>query len=70
MLSRLESDILGKEAGLQALEAAMTRSTETLLRRKIKKRLIINLDSTEDPAHGNPGGPQAHSEALPGVVQC
>jgi hypothetical protein len=27
MLSRLENDILGNEAGLQALEAALTRST-------------------------------------------
>ena len=38
MLSRLENDILGNEAGLQALEAALTRSTATLLKRKNKKR--------------------------------
>ena len=44
MLSRLENDILGNEAGLQALEAALTRSTDTLLKRKNKKRLIIDLD--------------------------
>ena len=50
MLSRLENDNLGNEAGLQALEAALTRSTDTLLKRKNKKRLIIDLDSTEDPA--------------------
>jgi hypothetical protein len=50
MLSRLENDILGNEAGLQALEAALTRCTDTLLKRKNKKRLIIDLDSTEDPA--------------------
>ncbi len=56
MLSRLENDILGNEAGLQALEAALTRSTDTLLRRKNKKRLIIDLDSTEDPAHGKQEG--------------
>ena len=49
-LDRLENDILGNEAGLQALEAALTRSTDTLLKRKNKKRLIIDLDSTEDPA--------------------
>ena len=56
MLSRLENDILGNEAGLQALEAALTRSTDTLLRRKNKKRLTIDLDSTEDPAHGKQEG--------------
>jgi hypothetical protein len=56
MLSRLENDILGNEAGLQALEAALTRSTDRLLKRKNKKRLIIDLDSTEDPAHGEQEG--------------
>ncbi len=30
MLSRLENDLLGNEVGLQALEAALTRSTDTL----------------------------------------
>jgi hypothetical protein len=54
MLSRLENDILGNE--LQALEAALTRSTDTLLKRKNKKRLLIDLDSTEDPAHGKQEG--------------
>jgi len=56
MLSRLENDILGNEAGLLALEAALTRSTDALLKRKNKKRLIIDLDSTEDPAHGKQEG--------------
>ncbi len=56
MLSRLENDILGNEAGLPALEAALMRSTDTLLKRKNKKRLIIDLDSTEDPAHGKQEG--------------
>jgi hypothetical protein len=56
MLSRLENDILGNEAGLQALEAALTRTTDKLLKRKNKKRLIIDLDSTEDPAHGEQEG--------------
>src|SRR5665811_200192 len=56
MLSRLENDILGNEAGLLALDAARTRSTDTLLKRKNKKRFIIDLDSTEDPAHGKQEG--------------
>ena len=56
LFSRLENDILANEAGLQALEAALTRSTDTLLKRKNKKRLIIDLDSTEDPAHGKQEG--------------
>ena len=54
--SRLENDILGNEAGMLALEAALTRSTDTLLKRKNKKRLFIDLDSTEDLAHGNQEG--------------
>jgi hypothetical protein len=49
MLSRLEHDILGHEA-------ALTRSTDTLLKRKNRKGLIIDLDSTEDPAHGKQEG--------------
>ncbi|MGO9177318.1 MAG: transposase [Desulfobaccales bacterium] len=52
MLSRLENDVLGKAFGLEALDAALTRSTDALLRRKNKRRLIIDLDSTEDPVHG------------------
>jgi len=56
MLSRLENDILGNEAGLLGLEAALTRSTDALLKRKNKKRLILDLDSTEDPAHGKQEG--------------
>lgn len=52
MLSRLENDVLGNAMGLEALEGALTRSSDTLLRRKNKKRLIINLDSTADPAYG------------------
>ena len=55
-LSRLENDILGNAVGLQALEATLTRSTGILLKRKNKKRLIIDLDSTEDPAHGKQEG--------------
>ena len=52
MLSRLENDVLGNAMGLEALDAALTRSRDALLKRKNKKRLIIDLDSTEDPAHG------------------
>jgi hypothetical protein len=52
MLSRLENDVLGNAFGLEALDAALTRSTDALLRRKNKRRLIIDLDSTEDPVHG------------------
>ena len=39
MLCRLENDILGNSMGLEALDAALTRSTDTLLRRKNKNRL-------------------------------
>jgi hypothetical protein len=36
---------------LEALEAALTRPTDALLPKKNKRRLIIDLAST-DPAHG------------------
>jgi hypothetical protein len=52
MLSRLENEVLGQGAGLEALDGALTRSTDALLRRKNKRRLIIDPDSTEDPVHG------------------
>jgi hypothetical protein len=56
IISRLENDVIGNQAGLQALEAALTRSTDTLLKRNNKRRLIIDLDSTEDLAHGKQEG--------------
>ena len=56
MLSRLENDVLGNAVGLEALNGALTRSTDALLKRKNKRRLIIDLDSTEDPAHGKQEG--------------
>lgn len=52
MLSRLENGVLGNAVGLEALDGALTRATNALVRRKNKKRLIVNLDCTEDPAHG------------------
>jgi hypothetical protein len=56
MLSRLENDVLGNAVGLEALDGALIRATDALLKRKNKKRLIIDLDSTEDPAHGEREG--------------
>jgi len=37
----------------ETLHAIITRSTDALLKKKNKKRLILDMDSTEDPAHGN-----------------
>jgi hypothetical protein len=51
-LSRLENEVLGTEAGLTVLENGLMRSNDTLMRRKKKRRLIVDADSTEDPAHG------------------
>jgi len=56
MLSRLENDVLGNAMGLEALDGALTRATDALLKRKNKRRLIIDLDSTEKPAHGKQEG--------------
>ncbi len=36
MLSRLENEVLGNEAGLKALDGALRRSTDALLRRKVR----------------------------------
>jgi len=53
LMSQLENDILGSTAGRQTLDTMITRSTDALLKKKNKKRLILDVDSTEDPAHGN-----------------
>jgi len=55
-LSRFENSILATPRGLKALENAISRSADTLLRRRNKRRLIIDVDSTEDPVHGNQEG--------------
>ena len=52
MLLRLENGILGKEAGLKTLDGALRRSTDALLSKQGKRRLVMDVDSTEDPAHG------------------
>ena len=52
MMSKLENDYLGNGQGYMALEKALARSADALLRRKSKRRLIVDFDSTEDPAHG------------------
>ena len=56
----MENDVLGNAMGLEALDGALTRATDALLKRKNKKRLIIDLDSTEDPAHGKQEGVAYH----------
>jgi hypothetical protein len=53
MLSRLENEVLGNEVGLKALDGALRRSVDALLRKKDRRRLIIDVDSTEDSAHGS-----------------
>ena len=55
-LFRFENNILATGKGLKALEDMVSRSTDTLLRRRNKRRLIIDVDSTEDPVHGNHEG--------------
>ena len=52
MLSRLENGILGNAFGLEELEEAHYRSADVILSKQNKRRLIIDVDSTEDPAHG------------------
>ena len=45
MLSRLENEVLGQGAGLEALDGALMRSSDALWRRKNKRRPIIDLGS-------------------------
>jgi len=40
MLSRLENNVLGNSVGLEALDAAITRSTDTLLKGRTKSGLL------------------------------
>jgi hypothetical protein len=56
MLSRFENEILGNEKGMAALDETLQRSIDALLRKKGKGRLILDMDSTEDPAHGKQEG--------------
>ena len=42
--------------GLETLDGALTPTTEALLKRKNKRRLIIDLDSTKGSAHGKQEG--------------
>jgi hypothetical protein len=55
-LSRFENKILATGEGLTALENTLSRSADSLLRRRNKGRLISDVDSTEDPVHGNQEG--------------
>jgi len=52
MLSRLENGILGNVSGLNSLDETLLRSNDVILKRQDERRLVIDLDSTEDPAHG------------------
>jgi hypothetical protein len=55
-LCRFENNIPATSEGLKALEESLSRSAGTLLRRRNKRRLIIDVDSTEDPVHGTQEG--------------
>ena len=55
-LSRFENNVLATGKGLKALEDMISLSADTLLRRRNKQRLVIDVDSTEDPVHGNQEG--------------
>ncbi len=55
-LSRFENNIAATGKGLKALEDTIRRPAGALLRRRNKRRLIIDVDSTEDPVHVNQEG--------------
>jgi len=51
-LCRFENEILATEAGLKALEAGIATFADALLAGRNKKRIILDVDSTNDPVHG------------------
>jgi hypothetical protein len=51
-MSRLENTVLGNGVGIMVLEKAIARSADALLGQKVKPLLIVDMDSTEDPAYG------------------
>jgi len=55
-LCRFENNILATGEGLKALEDRLSRSTDTLLRRRNKRRIVIDVDSSEDRVHGKQEG--------------
>jgi hypothetical protein len=55
-LSRLENGYLGNPQGLKALDETILRSADALINKKDKYRFILDVDSTEDPAHGKQEG--------------
>ena len=56
MLSRLENDILRNPEGLKALDEAILRAADALIRKKWTYRFILDVDSTDDPTHGKQEG--------------
>ncbi len=56
LLSRLENDILGTPLGLKALDEAILRSADALIKKKYKYRFLLDVDSTDDPTHGKQEG--------------
>lgn len=56
MLSRLENDILGNAKGLKALDEAILRAADALIKKKWKYRFILDVDSTVDRTHGKQEG--------------
>jgi hypothetical protein len=53
MPSHVENEVLGTAPGEEALDAMVIRSADALLKWKNKRRLILDVGSTEDPVHGN-----------------
>ena len=52
----LKTKSCANRQGLQALDGVLQRSIDPLLKREGKARLILDLDSSEDPAHGRQEG--------------
>ncbi|MBW2085324.1 MAG: transposase [Deltaproteobacteria bacterium] len=56
VLSRLENDVLGNAEGLKALDEAILRSADALIKKKWKYRFILYVDSTDDQTYGKQEG--------------
>lgn len=56
MLSRFENEVLATKEGSEALDEVFLRSIHPLIKKKGRGHLVLDLDSTDDAAHGKQEG--------------
>ena len=56
MLSRFENEVLATKEGSEARDEVFLQSIHPLIKKKGRNRLVLDLDSTDDAAHGTQEG--------------